>query len=93
MRVDLALKYLCLVKSRSSVKQLCDDGAVQVNDHPAKPSATLRPGDRIAIGYSHRTLTIELLLVPEKQLSKPLARTYYRTISDTGAGKGFDDEY
>ena len=92
MRVDLALKYLCLVKSRSSVKQLCDDGAVRVNDHPAKPSASLRSGDRISIAFSHRTLTIELLLVPEKQLSKAVARTYYRTISDTGSDPGSDDE-
>ena len=93
MRVDLALKYLCLVKSRSSVKQLCDGGAVRVNDHPAKPSALLHPGDRVTIDFSHRTFTIELLLVPEKQLSKALARTYYRTISDTESGKedGSDD--
>jgi ribosomal 50S subunit-recycling heat shock protein len=93
MRVDLALKYLCLVKSRSSVKQLCDDGAVVVNGHPAKPSASLRPGDKIAIGFPHRSLVIELLLVPEKQLSKAVARTYYRTISDTGSGSGSDDDY
>jgi ribosome-associated heat shock protein Hsp15 len=93
MRVDLALKYLCLVKSRSSVKQLCDDGAVRVNDHPAKPSAPLRPGDRISIGFPHRSLTIELHLVPEKQLSKAVARTYYRTISDTGSEAGSDDEF
>jgi ribosome-associated heat shock protein Hsp15 len=93
MRVDLALKYLCLVKSRSSVKQLCDDGAVRVNDHPAKPSSTLRAGDTITIAFSHRTLTIELLLVPEKQLSKTACRTYYRTIADVGVTKeeGFDD--
>lgn len=93
MRVDLALKYLCLVKSRSSVKQLCDDGAVVVNGHPAKPSASLRTGDRISIGFSRRTLTIELLVVPEKQLSKAVARTYYRTISDTGSESGSDDEF
>jgi ribosomal 50S subunit-recycling heat shock protein len=93
MRVDLALKFLCLVKSRSSVKQLCDDGAVVVNGHTAKPSALLRTGDHISIGFSHRTLTIELLVVPGKQLSKAVARTYYRTISDTGVERedGFDD--
>ena len=45
MRVDLALKYLCLVKSRSSVKHLCDDDSVLVNEQPVKPAATLRTGD------------------------------------------------
>jgi ribosome-associated heat shock protein Hsp15 len=93
MRVDLALKYLCLVKSRSSVKHLCDDGAVLVNDHPVKASATLRAGDKIAVRFPHRTLAIELLLVPEKQLSKAVSSTYYRTIADCGATKedGFDE--
>ena len=41
----------------------CDDGAVVVNGHPAKPSASLRPGDKIAIGFPHRSLVIELLAV------------------------------
>jgi ribosomal 50S subunit-recycling heat shock protein len=93
MRVDLALKYLCLVKSRSSVKHLCDDGAVLVNDRPVKASAPLRAGDRIAVRFPERTLAIELLLVPEKQLSRSVSSTYYRTIVDSGPGKedGFDD--
>lgn len=84
MRVDLALKYLCLVKSRSAVKHLCDDGSLRVNDHPVKPSATLRPGDRVTIRSSHRTMTIELLSVPEKQLSKSVSTQYYTQLAENG---------
>jgi ribosomal 50S subunit-recycling heat shock protein len=81
MRVDLALKYMCLAKSRSAVKALCDQQAVFVNDHPAKPSATLRVGDSVRIVTASGALTIALLNIPEKQLSKATAPTYYRVIS------------
>lgn len=86
MRVDLALKYLCLVKSRSSVKHLCDDGALLVNDHPVKPSTPLRTGDEVSIRFPNRVLTIELLDVPEKQLSKSLSASYYRKTGEVDAG-------
>ncbi len=91
MRIDLALKHLCLVKSRSSVKHFCDDGAVQVNDLSAKPSATVRTGDKITIRFPHRTVTFELLDVPEKQLSKSVAPTYYQIISDEDTRYDDDD--
>ena len=81
MRIDLALKYLCLVKSRSSVKHLCDDGALRVNDHPVKPSSTLRVGDTISIRFPHRTMIIQLLSVPERQLSKSGSLAYYTKLA------------
>jgi ribosome-associated heat shock protein Hsp15 len=84
MRVDLALKYLCLVKSRSSVKHLCDDGSLWINDHPVKPSATLRPGDRVEIRTTHRTMTIDVVSVPERQLSKSASLAYYTKLAESG---------
>jgi ribosome-associated heat shock protein Hsp15 len=93
MRVDLALKYLCLVKSRSSVKHLCDDDSVLVNDHPVKPAATLRAGDRITIRFPHRTLTVELVAVPERQLSKSAAPACYEKISELTTGDEDTSEY
>ena len=60
MRVDLALKRLLLVKSRSEGKEACDVGAVQVNGKPAKASQEVRVGDRIRVDYVHRTLEVEL---------------------------------
>ena len=83
MRIDLALKYLCLAKSRSSVKLLCDQNAVTVNSRPAKASSTIHIGDRISIGFPNRTVTVELLNIPERQLSKAAAPTYYQVIEDS----------
>ncbi len=82
MRIDLALKYLCLARSRSGVKALCKQDGVTVNTRPAKASLTIHVGDRISIEYPSRTLTIELLDVPRKQLSKTLAPTYYQVIEN-----------
>jgi len=80
MRIDLALKYLCLAKSRSAVKSLCDKQAVWVNERPVKPSASLHVGDTVRIVTAGGTLTISLLTIPEKPLSKATAPTYYRVI-------------
>jgi ribosomal 50S subunit-recycling heat shock protein len=81
MRIDLALKYLCILKSRSSAKHLCNDNAILVNDLPVKPSAGVRTGDKITIRFPGRTLVILLLTIPDKPLSKSLASTYYQTIA------------
>lgn len=83
MRVDLVLKYLCLVKSRSSVKSLCDQDAVVVNGRVAKPSTILRVGDRVTIHFPGGALTLSLLAVPEKQLSRSTAGACY-AIEDPG---------
>ena len=80
MRIDLALKYLCILKSRSSVKHLCSDNAILVNDLPVKPSVSVRNGDKITIRFPRRTLSIRLLEVPEKQLSKTHAPKYFERI-------------
>jgi ribosomal 50S subunit-recycling heat shock protein len=82
MRVDLALKYLCLAKSRSSVKTLCDKQALLVNGRPTKASANLHANDRVTIDRGDRTLSVTIVEVPEKQLSKAKAREYYRVVHD-----------
>jgi ribosomal 50S subunit-recycling heat shock protein len=80
MRIDLVLKYLCLLKSRSSAKHLCNDNAILVNDLPVKASASVRNGDKITIRLPRRTQSIRLLEIPEKQLSKTHAPAYFERI-------------
>lgn len=85
MRIDLALKYLCILKSRSSAKHLCSDKAILVNDLPVKPSAGVRTGDKITIRLPRRTVSIRLLEIPKKQLSKTIAPTYFERIDSPGS--------
>ena len=81
MRIDLALKYLCLAKSRSSVKNLCEKHALNINGKPAKPSSTVHVKDEIMLMLPSRSLTVELLEIPDKQLSKAAAPAYYHVVS------------
>jgi len=82
VRVDLALKRLLLVRSRSEGKEACDVGAVYINGKPAKASAEVRIGDRVRVDYAHRTLEVELLGEIGKNVSRAQARTLYRVLRD-----------
>ncbi|MGQ0715636.1 MAG: S4 domain-containing protein [Gemmatimonadaceae bacterium] len=82
MRVDLALKRLLLVKSRTEGKEACDVGAVHVNGKPAKAAQEVRLGDRLRIDYAHRTLEIELVAEIGKNVSRTDAKTLYRVLRD-----------
>ena len=82
MRVDLALKRLLLVKSRSEAKEACDVGSVFLNGKPAKASAEVHVGDRVRVDYAHRTLEIELLDEIGKNVSRAQAKTLYRVVRD-----------
>jgi ribosomal 50S subunit-recycling heat shock protein len=82
VRVDLALKRLLLVKSRSDGKEACDVGAVFINGKPAKASAEVGPGDRLRIDYARRTLEVELLKDIGRTVSRAEAKTLYRVLRD-----------
>ena len=80
MRIDLVLKYLCLARSRSSAKALCDRGAVLVNGATARAASTIHPGDCIELRVPERTVRIEIIEVPVRQASKAEAPKYYRLM-------------
>jgi ribosomal 50S subunit-recycling heat shock protein len=81
-RVDLALNYLCLTRTRSEAKRACEAGAVLIGGRSAKPSDFLRPGDRLILRLSRRILECEIIQVPPKQQSKTAAREMYRVLRD-----------
>jgi ribosomal 50S subunit-recycling heat shock protein len=85
MRVDLALKRLLLVKSRSEAKEACGVGAVFINGKRAKPASELRPGDRLRVDYAQRTLEVELLDEVGKNVSRAEAKTLFRVLRDERA--------
>ena len=82
MRVDLALKRLLLVKSRTEGKEACDVGAVAVTGKRVKASAEVAVGDRIQLDYAHRTLEIELVADIGKNVSRTDAKPLYRVLRD-----------
>ncbi len=92
MRIDLTLKYLCLVKSRSIAKTLCERQSILIDGKPVRPAAAVQAGARITIHFASSTKTVELLAVPEKQLSKSAAVDYYRLIDTPREEARPDDE-
>ncbi|HVP70291.1 MAG TPA: S4 domain-containing protein [Gemmatimonadaceae bacterium] len=82
MRVDLALKRLLLVKSRTEGKEACDVGAVHVNGARVKASHEVRVGDRVRIDYAERSLEIELTGEIGKSVSRERAKSLYRVLKD-----------
>jgi ribosomal 50S subunit-recycling heat shock protein len=80
--VDLALKRLLLVRSRSEGKEACDVGAVFINGKRAKASAEVSVGDRIRVEYAERTLEIELTESIGHNVSRAMAPGLYRVVRD-----------
>ena len=86
MRLDLLLKALCLVKTRSLARKGCENGSVRIGGAGVKPSREAAAGDIIEIRRPERTLVIELLEVPRGQVPKKEAPRFYRVIREMRQG-------
>ena len=82
MRLDLLLKNLCLVKSRTRANEAVSAGSVKLGGLSVKPSREIREGDIIHISYPTRELVLEVLELPPGQVSKKRAGDYYRIIRE-----------
>lgn len=83
MRLDLLLKSFCLVKTRSQGKKGCEAGRIRVNGLAAKPSREMVPGDLVEIIYPERELLVEVVEVPDGQVSRKERERYYRVVRET----------
>lgn len=80
--MDLALKRLLLVKSRSEGKEACDVGAVSINGKKVRASASVRVGDVLCVEYASRTLEVEIVGEVGHNVSRAIAPTLYRVLRD-----------
>ena len=77
-RLDAWLKLVCLFKHRTDATEACKGGHVKINGQRAKPAAALREGDVVEyLGGDDRYHKVEVLGLPEKPISKAVARTMY----------------
>lgn len=88
LRLDVLLHRLCLTRSRSEAKVACESGAVSLDGRPARPSDAVGAGRRIAVRYPSRTVEVEVLEVPGKNVSKKGARELYRIVGETRSADG-----
>jgi len=90
MRIDLLLKYLCLVKSRSQARRGCDEGAIKLNGRKVSAHKEVKAGDIIEISYPSKELVIAIREVPLKQVSRKDRELYYSVIRESKKDKGVD---
>ena len=79
MRLDKYLKVSRLIKRRTVANEACDNGLVTVNDKVARASYDVKVGDRIALRFGARTLTVEVVSVQET-VRQADAVTLYKEI-------------
>ncbi len=94
VRIDLLLKALCLVKTRSQAHKGCEAGGISINGRKAKASAEARPGDVVEIRYPRAVTAVEILEIPAGQVPRKDRERYFRVIREarieTGDGEGWD---
>ncbi|MCK4237118.1 MAG: RNA-binding protein [Candidatus Krumholzibacteria bacterium] len=86
MRVDLLLKALCLVKTRSEGRRGCVAGRVKINGKTAKPSLEVRAGDIVEIRYPRRILVVEITEAPTGQVARKERDRHIRVIREIELG-------
>lgn len=81
MRLDKYLKVSRLIKRRTVANEACDNERVMVNGRAQRASYDVKVGDRIAIRFGQKTLTVEVLSVADN-VGKADAAAMYREIAD-----------
>jgi len=81
MRLDQWLWAIRVYKSRSLAVTAIRSGHARVNDAPAKPAYTVRPGDRIVVKTETLMRTIRVLALPAARVGAPLVRDYAEELT------------
>ena len=80
MRLDKFLKVSRLIKRRTVANSVSETGRVLVNGVSAKPAKQLKAGDIIEIEYANRVEKVEILIVPQGNVSVQDASTLYKVL-------------
>ena len=79
MRLDKYLKVSRLIKRRTVANEAADAGRVLLNGKEAKPSANVKVGDIIEIGFGNKTVKVEVLAIADTS-RKEEAKELYRYL-------------
>lgn len=80
MRLDKFLKVSRLIKRRTVANTVSGMGRVLVNGNSAKPAKQLKVGDIIEIEYASKTEKVEVLIIPNGNVSIQESSTLYKVI-------------
>ena len=65
MRIDKYLKVSRLIKRRTVATEACSSGRITINDKVVKPSAEVKEGDIITIGFGGKQTKVRVKKVLE----------------------------
>ena len=86
MRIDKYLKISRVIKRRTEAKYACDSNSIKLNNRIAKAGDTIRANDIIEIRSRYKSLEIEVLKIPEGNVSISASRELYRIIREEYIG-------
>jgi ribosome-associated heat shock protein Hsp15 len=90
LRVDRWLWCTRMFKSRTLAAEAVAGGKVHVNGRRVKPALALRIGDRITVTRPGYEFECEVLKLPERRGSAPIAQASY---AETPAGRTAREKY
>lgn len=82
MRIDLWLKKVCLLKSRSLAKSGCRNGRILLGGVETRESRQVSAGDEITLCFPQRIVCLEVLDIPRGNVARRDAGKYYRILSE-----------
>ncbi len=85
MRLDKWLKISRVIKRRTVANEVCDQGRVTINGRVAKASTEVKPGDALAVHFGNKTLSLDIVTVPERPVAAKEAADLYRLKGDVAS--------
>jgi ribosomal 50S subunit-recycling heat shock protein len=82
LRLDIWLKRVCLVKSRSLAKRGCQSGDILLAGQSVKESHSLRVDEILSLTFPARRLEIRVADIPEGNVSKKSAPDFYEVLKE-----------
>jgi ribosomal 50S subunit-recycling heat shock protein len=82
VRLDSFLSDVRLIKRRTQAKKACENQIVWVDGKIAKPSREVKVGQRILVDFTSRTIEIEVLDIPKRNVKKEEAHKFFRLLRD-----------
>ena len=82
MRLDKYLQVSRLVRRRAVAQEFIQGGRVLVGGRSVKPAHEVHVGDELTLRYGTRTLTVQILDVPERPRSGRDMKDLYQILRE-----------
>ena len=76
MRIDKFLKVSRLLKRRTVAQEACNSSRVSVNGRIVKPSAHIKEGDIVEIGFNSGAVKFKVLFIKETVRKEEAEKMY-----------------